>query len=267
MSAVLPQQSAKTSRKADPKTSQAGNSDSQRQQSEAERQRRQQELEEAQQETAKCEAEWSALLAELTANAAARAVQDKLLAAVKAFKAGLQVPENYESEEGIAYSDTDDYADFTPVESAVEEVLDEVRPVLEYSLNASQTVASSFESLKEMLGSTGHRPVSPPPPPSSGTSSTHRKGDSEEQMKRRRCALLKLLVLSLVVGRLPELCNFASIPDSSNAPVGDAEDMKEEVASVWQAALHGRGPLTASEKQEWCNTVTTFLGPPFDSLP
>ncbi|CCW59678.1 unnamed protein product [Phytomonas sp. EM1] len=215
--------------------------------------------------------------------------------AIQKFKSSLIQPEDYGSGSGdesvIPYSDTDDYADFTVLEDVIEDALGEVESLLiTNSATQSRGVVSmksssvsihaqeSFVDSKFSESSNDSRSYSfLHESESSKDQAAARKrdcGDSAEMEKEnqqrrveRRRGLLLLLVLSLYVGRIEELCSFAEISDQSDVPSADADEARDSVVVMWQSLLNDSKILTEDERREWANIVSTYLGSPFDTPP
>ncbi|CCW67343.1 unnamed protein product [Phytomonas sp. Hart1] len=213
--------------------------------------------------------------------------------AIQKFKSSLIQPEDYDSGSGdesvIPYSDTDDYADFTIVEDVIEDALGGVESLLMTNSTTqsgcSHTRKSSFASLYAQEAFADHKFSA-----SSNSSqtcsfsyesvlgkdrmTTARKGScsdatdgGEEYRAARRRGLLLLLVLSLYVGRIEELCGFGEIPDQSDVPSADADEARDSVVAMWQSLLYESRVLTEDERKEWISIVTRYLGSPFDTPP
>ncbi|KAG5490381.1 hypothetical protein JKF63_00501 [Porcisia hertigi] len=204
--------------------------------------------------------QWRELMAAVNADENVYAVVERLMDAFAAFRESLVEPENYQREQRdellqgqyiVPYSDTDDYADFSGVEAAVEELLTGVKENLEAN---TAVLPLSFRSSNR--GSPSGSLVFTGNP----QNSTGQSPDKERSAVRRQ-ALLKLLVITVLVGQIGQHCGFESIPDPSDIPQSEAEDIRDGVASVWHWLFHEHpGVLTASESAEWKDIVSTFLG-------
>ncbi|KAG5499045.1 hypothetical protein GH5_03745 [Leishmania sp. Ghana 2012 LV757] len=206
--------------------------------------------------------QWRELMAAVNADEEVYAVVERLTGAFAAFRESLVEPENYRQEQKeevpnvddiVPYSDTDDYADFSGVETAVEELLAALREQLE-SHAATPPLSSR---LSKRTSSCGSLAVNEKPDcPVGKLTGTHKA-----KAVVRRKALLKLLVITVLIGRVEQYCGFKSISDAGNVPQPDAEEIRDGVASVWQWILHEQPELlTAAENVEWKEIVITFLG-------
>ncbi|KAK7200095.1 hypothetical protein NESM_000059200 [Novymonas esmeraldas] len=214
--------------------------------------------------------QWRDLMTSVNDDEAVCAVAERLTDAFAAFRQSLVEPEGYRREQReeavddqhiVAYSDTDDYADFSVVEAAVEEVLAAAKDQLE--AHAATPLPSSRHS---RLASPCESVVL------SGKPGQHTPSTSADVLRAaavaRHQALLQLLVITVLVGKAEHHCQFDSIRDSSNAPQSDAEEMREGVVAVWQWLFHDQpGVLTAEEGAEWRHIVETYLGASYTAAP
>ncbi|CAC9509149.1 hypothetical protein conserved [Leishmania donovani] len=213
--------------------------------------------------------QWRELMAAVNADEEVYAVAERMMDAFAAFRESLVEPENYLREQReealneddiVPYSDTDDYADFSGVETVVEELLAAVKEQLES--HAAAPPSSFRQSKHSSLGGSFASDEKP----------NHPAGESAEAHKvnadARRQALLKLLVITVLMGRVEQYCRFKSISDASNVPQSDAEEMRDGVASVWQWLFHEQpGVLTAEEGAEWKHIAGSFLGDSYTVAP
>ncbi|KAG8341138.1 hypothetical protein TRVL_08033 [Trypanosoma vivax] len=173
--------------------------------------------------------QWRSLMAEVERDDDVAGVTAAIEAAVAEFHTSLQPPEDYDEKlEGIPFSDTDDYADFSLIETIIDDRLEAIRRLV--ADNAA--------------------------PPEGGSAEAGEKDEVEARRQRRR-ALLMLVVLSVNVS------NITNLPTADI--VTQAEEMREGVASQWDSFLFGNSGLLEDEKEEWRKVVRTFLGPPYDT--
>ncbi|CBZ23860.1 conserved hypothetical protein [Leishmania mexicana MHOM/GT/2001/U1103] len=213
--------------------------------------------------------QWRELMAAVNADEDVYAVAERMMDAFAAFRESLVEPENYlqeqrdevlSEEDIVPYSDTDDYADFSGVETVVEELLAAIKEQLES--HATAPLPSFRQSSRSALyGSCA-----------SDETSNRPDGESAEAHEvnadARRQALLKLLVITVLMGRVEQYCMFKSITDTSSVPQSDAEEMRDGVASVWQWLFHEQpGVLTAEEVAEWMHIAGAFLGDSYTVAP
>ncbi|KAG5473830.1 hypothetical protein LSCM1_04461 [Leishmania martiniquensis] len=213
--------------------------------------------------------QWRELMAAVNADEEVYAVVERLTDAFAAFRESLVEPENYQQEqkeEGpnaddiLPYSDTDDYADFSGVETAVEELLAALREQLE-SHAATLPLSSQHSRCTSPCGSLA-------PLEKLNCPSGESAGAPNVKAAVRRQALLKLLAITILMGRVEQHCGFKSISDPSNAPQSEAEEIRDGLASFWQWLLHEQpGVLTAAESTEWKEIASTFLGESYAMAP
>ncbi|KPA80545.1 hypothetical protein ABB37_04752 [Leptomonas pyrrhocoris] len=210
---------------------------------------------------------WRELMAAVNEDDAVYGITERLTDAFTAFHESLVEPEGYmqnqrdEAQSGeniVQYSDTDDYADFSGVEAVVEDVLAVAKESLE-THSADPTIRSSNRS--SPAGSLTHR-----------AKSNRASAESEEDFvwnaAARRQALLQLLVVSVLMGKVEQHCRFDSIRDPSDAPRTDAEELRDGVAAVWQWLFYEQPTmLTAAERKEWMDIAGTFLGEAYTATP
>jgi hypothetical protein len=211
---------------------------------------------------------WRELMAAVNADDAVYGVTERLNDTFAAFRESLVEPEGYEQsqreelkpgEEMVPYSDTDDYADFSAVEAAVEDVLAAAKESLE--AHAADPRARSSNRCST-TSSFAHRSKA-----NRGPSSESAEAQAANEAARRQ-ALLQLLVLTVLVGKVEEHCSFKAIPDPSNAPRTDAEELRDGVASAWQWLFYEQpSVLTEAERKEWIDIATTFLGDAYVTAP
>ncbi|RNF03834.1 hypothetical protein TraAM80_05529 [Trypanosoma rangeli] len=161
---------------------------------------------------------WRRMMAEVEQDDELTGITAAMTTALNRFYASLHPPADYdEVKEEVPYVDTDDYADFSPIEALFDDCL-----------------AVVLELLSE-------------------------EGDSAPGSRegRHRRAMLMLLVLTVNLGRLFESAEMAEARE-------EAEELRENVTSVWQHLLYSDGGLTPLEKAEWKEVVQTFLGAPYD---
>ncbi|AIO00121.1 hypothetical protein LPMP_291730 [Leishmania panamensis] len=213
--------------------------------------------------------QWRELMAAVNADEDVYAVVERLTGAFAAFRESLVEPENYlqeqkgevpNEEDIVPYSDTDDYADFSEVETVVEEVLATVKEQLE-----SRTAASWPSSRNINCSSSCESSVSGEDP---SCPDDELVMVQKAKATARRQALLKLLVITVLMGRVEQYCGFKLISEASNVPRSDAEEMRDGVTSVWQWLFHEQpGVLTAEESAEWKDIVRAFLGDSYAAAP
>lgn len=191
---------------------------------------------------------WRHLMAEVEVpSSRAAAVVDALEEAGRVFTQSLMTPDDYIAEVGddgskIAYSDTDDYADFSVVERCVEGILDEVRVALKTASTPQKMISESR-----------------------GDKTTASASEDASRAQSRRAAMLQLLVLSIYTGRVEKLCHFDKIHRVGNVPMQTAEELREEVSELWKWALDQPNVLTVEERLEWKEVLLVYLGQAFVS--
>ncbi|EPY34517.1 hypothetical protein STCU_01546 [Strigomonas culicis] len=182
--------------------------------------------------------------------------------AVDLFVKSLSAPSNYEEEATqengfvIPYSTTDDYADFTALEAILD---DEINRLQEAFLACAVSDQAPSKAASE-AGSRRPSVAGDAAPPSARSP----RGD-EDRAQRRRRLLLRLLFLTLHVGRLEALCHIDEIHEDADQVVAAAEELKEEVAQLWQWVTLEHRPyvLSAEEREEWRFILETYIGAPF----
>ncbi|ESL05216.1 hypothetical protein TRSC58_07153 [Trypanosoma rangeli SC58] len=161
---------------------------------------------------------WRRMMAEVEQDDELTGITAAMTTALSGFYASLHPPADYdEVKEGVPYVDTDDYADFLPIEALFD---DRLAVVLELLSEEGDSAPGSLEG-------------------------------------RHRRAMLMLLVLTVNLGRLFE---SAEMKDA----LEEAEELRENVASVWQHLLYSDSGLMPLEKAEWKEVVQAFLGAPYD---
>lgn len=226
----------------------------------------QRELEEARAEQAqlRISVQWRELMAAVNADDDVYAVTERLMETFTAFRESLVEPATYKQEQEaelntgddiVPYSDTDDYADFSSVEATVEELLAAAKDQLECHAAAAPPRHSNRSSPSGSFNPASGASAGASPAPADG-------------MQARRQALLQLLVITVLTGKAEEYCDFASIPDPSNAPRSEAEEVRDGVASVWQWLFFEKPwVLTAAERAEWMDIAQRFLGEGYAASP
>lgn len=213
---------------------------------------------------------WRELMAAVNADDDVYGITERLTETFAAFRESLKEPENYvqsqrddaKAEEAIVpFSDTDDYADFSAVEAAVEDVLAVAKESLQTHaadpLMRSAHRSSLTESFAQRALSTR-----------AASSATESEAVRASMAVARRRALLQLLVLTVLMGKVEEHCSFDSIHDPSCAPQTDAEELRDGVSSTWQWLFYEQPALlTAEERAEWLNIATTYLGEAYTAAP
>ncbi|CAD2218551.1 hypothetical protein ADEAN_000604000 [Angomonas deanei] len=193
---------------------------------------------EALRDAAESEEQWAKVSEELKAlrDTDFSSLQKSLQEAVEAFNKSLHAPPGYDKEavveDGyvIPYCDTDNYADLSAFDGVVEEETSE---------------------FQEQLAAVAHTI----------------KKDEDANTKKRRNLVLRLLFLTLHIGRIETITDFDLISDEAERPFSDVNELKEEVAAQWQWLLYqDTHVLSSQEREEWRSVVTTFLGPPFDAV-
>lgn len=186
---------------------------------------------------------WRELMFEAEGDGVVDEMERAVREACEAFKASVAEPEGYaqSAAEGgealVPYSETDDYADFSIVEAVVEEYVNDIKEHLTSSCPSSAATPRAGVSVLDA-----------------------------QQLANRRRSLLRLLVLSVLVGRLNEMCELDQVKECKDV-LAEWDDMKEELTDVWQTVLYGASHLPAEEAEKWKYNVTSFLGEPFDSPP
>ncbi|GET90456.1 hypothetical protein, conserved [Leishmania tarentolae] len=213
--------------------------------------------------------QWRELMAAVNADEDVYAVAERMMDAFAGFRESLVEPENYlqeqreealNEEDIVPYSDTDDYADFSGVEAVAEELLATVKEQLDS--HAAVPSPSLQQRNRSSLG--GSFAWSQKLSGSDGGSTETQKVDAAA----RRQALLMLLVITVLMGRVEQYCGFNSISDASNVPQTDAEEIRDGVVSVWQWLFHEKpGVLTEEEGAEWKHIADTFLGDSYTMAP
>ncbi|KPI90682.1 hypothetical protein ABL78_0118 [Leptomonas seymouri] len=210
---------------------------------------------------------WRELMAAVNADDAVYNVTRRLTNTFTAFCESLMEPKGYAQsqrdgtescDEIVPYSDTDDYADFSGVEAVVEDALAAAKESLE--------VHSADPFARPSNHNFSHNSFT------QRSKSNRNVEESEEERisnaAARRQALLQLLVVTVLMGKVEEHCQFSSIPDPSNAPSTDAEELRDGVVSVWQWLFYEQlTVLTAAEREEWMDIAKTFLGEPYTAAP
>lgn len=218
---------------------------------------------------------WRELMAAVNADDAVYSVTERVTETFASFRESLVEPEGYAQsqreelqagEEMVPFEDTDDYADFSAVEAVVEEVLAAAKESLEThaadpaARSSKRSSPSSSFTQRAMTGRMSATGAATAAAESTEAQATHAAA--------RRQALLQLLVLTVLMGKVEEHCSFSAIPDPSNAPSTDAEELRDGVASVWQWIFYEQpNVLTAAERQEWMDVAATFLGEAYTAAP
>lgn len=210
---------------------------------------------------------WRELMADVNADDTVYSVTERLMDTFAAFRESLVEPEGYaqseqeevkSGEDIVPYSDTDDYADFSAVESVVEDVLEVAKEALETHSAVSLARGSGRGSLTSSYTSRGR--------PSCASAESPETQATNAAVRRR--ALLQLLVVTVLMGKVEEHCSFSAIPDPSNTPRTDAEELRDGVTSVWQWLFYEQpAVLTAAERKEWMDIASTFLGEAYTAAP
>lgn len=226
--------------------------------------------------------QWHELMAAADADASVYAVMERLTETFAAFRESLVEPENYltsqqeeakSDEEVVPFCDTDDYADFSAVEAAVEEVLATAKQSLETHAadplvrpgHRSSLTESFAQRTKTVRGGYGADASAGAAGPSYGSEPLEARTKAAAE---RRRALLQLLVLTVLIGKVDEHCSFAAIADPSSAPSTDAEELRDGVASVWQWLFYEQPTvLSREEREEWMQVATSYLGEAYTAAP
>ncbi|CUE71286.1 Hypothetical protein, putative [Bodo saltans] len=100
------------------------------------------EFEQAEQEAndARTALEWRRLLRRIEDDQVLKMASETMRSAVLQFENSFREPHNYENDEGVEYTATDDFADFTTVDGCADRLLDTMHEQLEVQRNTDRAV-------------------------------------------------------------------------------------------------------------------------------